>query len=102
MYRSVTGPLLESAKRLAAEMAPTTLAIQEPMGCSAATAVGQELANEREGMGGYLAGGIVIPVIMPLIGLGASPTPPSTELRRVHDSDLACFQEGYRNQGRAK
>ena len=95
------GPLLESAKAKAVEMAPELLS-QAPVGCAEATANGQELANRREGMGGYLAGGIFIPVIMPLIGMAARPSPPASELRNVHSDDLGCFQDGYRERGRAK
>jgi hypothetical protein len=94
------GPLLESAKRLATEMTPI-VAVQ-PMGCSEATAAGQELADRREGSAGYLVGGIFIPVIMPLIGMVSNPAPPASEIRNIDSDDLACFQEGYRDRGRSK
>ena len=97
---ATAGPLLESAKRLAAEITPTIAA--QPMGCSEATAAGQELADRREGSGGYLVGGIFIPVIMPLIGMASSPAPPAAEVRNVDSADLACFQDGYRARGRSK
>ena len=47
-------------------------------------------------------GGIFIPVIMPLIGMVSSPSPPAAELRNIDSADLACFQDGYRDRGRAK
>lgn len=99
-WAATAGPLLESAKRLAAEITPTIAA--QPMGCSAATAAGQDLADQREGSGGYLAGGIFIPVIMPLIGMVSSPTPPAAALGDIDDADLGCFQDGYRDRGRSK
>ena len=100
---SEAGPLLDSALKLAANTRLDAPASQQPMGCAAATAAGQDLANQREGMGGYLVGGIFIPVVMPLIGgLVANPTPPASELLDVHDDDVDCFREGYRERGRSK
>ena len=100
------GPLLTAALRSAAETRPGPFAIstgtQQALGCAGANAAGQELADRREGMGGYMAGGIFIPVIMPLIGMASSPTVPASELRNVDDADLACFQEGYRERGRSR
>ena len=80
---AVAGPLLEAAMRKAAEIRPTV--VEQPMGCAAATAAGQDLADRREGSGGYLAGGIFIPVIMPLIGMAASPTAPAAEIANLDD-----------------
>ena len=97
---AVAGPLLEAAMRKAAEIRPTV--VEQPMGCAAATAAGQDLADRREGSGGYLAGGIFIPVIMPLIGMAASPTAPAAEIANLDDADVACFQDGYRERGRSK
>lgn len=99
--------LRESASRIAREQAAELVAgaaqqPQQPMGCSAATAAGQALADEREGMAGYLVGGLFIPIIMPLIGLAASPQPQAADVLNVHDDDLACFQDGYRDTGRGK
>ena len=39
---------------------------------------------------------------MPLIGMVSSPMPPAVAVQDVDDSDLACFQDGYRLRGRQK
>ena len=96
------GPIIESAERIASRMMPTVAVAVQPVGCSEAMAAGAALADRREGSTGYLVGGIFIPVIMPLIGMATSPSPPAAEIQRVDDADLACFQDGYRDRGRSK
>jgi len=97
---AVAGPLLESAIRKATVIRPTI--VEQPMGCAEATATGQDLADQREGSGGYLVGGIFIPVIMPLIAMASRPTAPAAAITNLDDADVACFQDGYGDRGRSK
>ena len=97
---AVAGPLLESAIRKASGITATN--VEQPLGCAGATAAGQDLADRREGSVGYLVGGLFIPIIMPLIGMASNPSAPAAEIANLDDADVGCFQDGYRDRGRAK
>ena len=59
---------------------------QVAVGCVQGTN-GANLADRRDGSAGYLVGGILIPVIMPLIGMASNPSPPTAEIQQVDDAD---------------
>ena len=99
---AVAGPILDAANRIASGMVPASAGAGAQVGCAQATADGAEAAERREATTAFLYGGIVLPVIMPIIGMVSSPTPPASELRSVADGDVDCFREGYRETGRAR
>ena len=99
------GPILESARRAADRAAPAFVGagIGQPMGCAAANAAGQEAALVVETSGRWIAGGLVAPVVAPLLAAWVSnPSPPAGLVATRDEADLACFQQGYRARGRAQ
>ena len=99
---AAAGPILDSAERFAARISPAVVSAGQGVGCSQAMVNGAAAADRHEGSMGYIVGGIFIPIIMPLIGMAASPSPPASEIVQTDDADMACFQEGYRSRGRSK
>ena len=99
------GPLLESARRAADRAAPAFVGagIGRPMGCVAANVAGQEAALHVETSGRWLVGGLVAPVVAPLLATWVSnPSPPVGIVATWDEADLACFRQGYRARGRAQ
>ena len=99
------GPILESARRAADRAAPAFVGagIGQPMGCVAANAAGQEAALHVETSGRWLVGGLVAPVVAPLLATWVSnPSPPAGLVATQDEADLACFRQGYRARGRAQ
>lgn len=91
------GPILESAARLAAQVQPG-----RPPSCVTAAAAGRDAAELRERSTAYFVGGIVLPVVMPLLARATSPSPPAALVERQGTAYAACFRDGYRQRGREK
>ena len=91
------GPILESAERLVAGVQPS----RSPR-CLSATLAGRDAADRREGSRAYFVGGILLPVVMPLLARASSPTPPAALVERQSTADASCFRDGYRQRAREK
>lgn len=89
------GPILESAERLAAGVQP-----RRSPPCLTAALAGRDAADRREGSRAYFVGGIVLPVVMPLLARASSPTPPAALVERQGSADAGCFRDGYRQRAR--
>ena len=64
-------------------------------GCGAET-VGRARADaSRVGTGGYLAGGLFLPVIMPLIADGGTSNPPFVATDGMSPADARCYTAAY-------
>ena len=91
------GPILESAERLAAGVQPS----RSP-NCLAAALAGSDAADRREQGTGYFVGGILLPVVMPLLAHVTTPSPPAVVAERQGTAAATCFRDGYRQRGREK
>ena len=91
------GPILESAQRFAAGVQP-----QRSAPCLRATLAGRDAAERREQGTGFFVGGILLPVVMPLLAGASSPSPPAALMERQSTADAACFRDGYRQRAREK
>ena len=72
------------------------------VGCTRAELNGRVAADQNEGSAGWMVGGVLLPIIMPLIAMASDPVPSAGALTGVDASDVACFNDGYRNRGRGK
>ncbi|MCY4029761.1 MAG: hypothetical protein OXH75_26030 [Acidobacteria bacterium] len=94
---AAAGPILESAERLAAEVQPRW---SPP--CLASTLAGRDAAEQREGSTAYFVGGILLPVVMPMLARATRPSPPAALEEGRSPADAACFRDGYRQRGQEK
>lgn len=90
------GPILESAERLAAGVQPS----RSQPSCLTASLAGRDAADQRERTGAYFVGGIVLPVVMPLLAGASSPTPPAALAEGRSSAAAGCFRDGYRQRAR--
>ena len=82
------GPIMNSVKRLAVQAAPGD--------CQQPVLAKGEAAAEQKGTGGYIAGGIFLPVIMPLIAdAGSSPQPPVIQVQGMDQQTASCYSAAY-------
>ena len=94
---AAAGPILESAERLAAGVQP-----RRSPPCLTATLAGRDAADRRERSRAYFVGGILLPVVMPLLARASSPTPPAALVEGQSAADAGCFRDGYRQRAREK
>ena len=101
-----TMPIIESALRHAASMrlgvSRETTGIFQPAGCSAMAAEGSQDADSRQGTGGWIAGGALMPVLMPILAHVMTPTPPADTALQFTGEDARCYSAGYTSRASAK
>lgn len=91
------GPILDSALRIAAGMPLEKVHSSSQLGNCQETVIAkaERTANDR-GVGGYVAGGFFLPIIMPLIADGgATPQAPLATLQGLDSGSAACFNAAY-------
>lgn len=102
------GPLLASALRAASQVAPEGVS-QGPPGaamCQQFVQRGEEDGLERQGRGGWLAGGLALNVffvpVMPIIAYSTDPAPPVDVLAELEPDDMRCYATGYVRAAKGK
>ena len=100
MHRAVVAIVLVVAAPVAGQQ--VTTGFGSPIECVRAAGAGEAEAERIEGSAGWTLGGVLLPGIMPLIASTTDPLPPASLYRQQETATLACFEEGYRRQARAK
>ena len=96
------GPILDRARELAASSAPGGLAgVQQP-GCDPALVVSALDDASRVGTGGFLAGGLLLPVIMPLIADGSASNPPFAVTSGMPADEARCYSAAWTEEVRQR
>ena len=89
------GPILDRARELAASSAPGGLpGVQQP-GCDPALVASARDDASRVGTGGFLAGGLLLPVIMPLIADGSASNPPFATTSGMAPDEARCYSTAW-------
>ena len=89
------GPLLERARELAAASAAVRLPGVEQAGCDPAVVANALDDASRVGTGGFLAGGLLLPVIMPLIADGSASNPPFAVTSGMAPDEARCYSAAW-------
>ena len=88
------GPLLASAMRHAEKITLDPVAVP-PAGCQAAGRQGAADARQRQGRTGWIAGGVFLPVIMPVLAYAVRPQPPAERMLAYGVDDARCYAASY-------
>lgn len=92
----LAGPIIERARALAARTVPEpSSAGAQQNRCAPELVTRARNDASRVGTGGYLAGGLVLPIIMPLIAGGMSSNPPFTATNGMNPDDARCYSAAY-------
>lgn len=91
----LAGPIIERARALAARTVPGTIISAQQNRCAPELVTRARNDASRVGTGGYLAGGLVLPIIMPLIAGGMSSNPPFTATNGMNPDDARCYSAAY-------
>ena len=91
------GDILDSAMRHAegVRLARTG----QPGGCAAASAAGALDGRTRQGAVGWALGGLVLPIIMPIVAHTSTPQLPADAVLQYHADDARCYTAGYSDAG---
>ena len=89
------GPLLDRARELAASSAPVRLPGVQQTGCDPAVVASALNDASRVGTGGFLAGGLLLPVIMPLIADGSASNPPFAVTSGMAPEEARCYSAAW-------
>ena len=89
------GPILDRARELAASSAPGRLPGVQQTGCDPALVASALDDASRVGTGGFLAGGLLLPVIMPLIADGSASNPPFAVTSGMPPDEARCYSAAW-------
>ena len=89
------GPILDSANRYASQLTPD-------LGCQRAMNAGDAAAQGQGASARWLVAGIFLPGLMPLAAGSTDPLPSTAARGGLAGSDAKCFEDGYRQRGRAE
>ena len=81
---------------------PVAPAGVQQTGCAAEIVGRARGAASRVGTGGYLAGGLVLPVIMPLIADGSASPPPFDATNGMNPDEARCYSAAYSDDVRQR
>ena len=98
------GPLLDSALQRAKETRFLTVAAQPAAqpSCAAAASAGTTDGRQRQSSVGWFVGGIVLPVIMPIVAHVTTPQPPADTVLQYSGDDARCYSAGYSDAASGK
>lgn len=94
---SAAESLLVQARAKAQTMRVRTAAQPAADACQAAADQGTEDAQRRQGRGGWIAGGILLPVIIPIVAHVSSPQAPADSVVRFTAEEARCYEVSYRD-----
>ena len=96
--------LLEQAMRRASTVQAGTVAgvAVQPVGCPAAADAGGRDGRQRQGMVGWFLGGLILPVIMPIVAHVSTPQPPADTVLQYSGDDARCYAAGYSDAAAGK
>ena len=90
--------ILDQAAELASRMTLARSAVgglQQAGGCD--NQIVMQGANDAEntGTGAYMAGGFLLPIVMPIIAGGGNPSPPFATTMNMDGDEARCYSSGY-------
>ena len=88
--------ILETALERVSEIQPTVA------GCAAASTAGASDGRQRQGMVGWFAGGLLLPVIMPIVAHVSTPQPPALTVLQYSGDDARCYAAAYSDAASSK
>ena len=94
-------PLLASAMRHAEKFTLDPVAAP-PTGCQAAARDGAADARQRQGRAGWVVGGVLLPVIMPVLAHVLTPQPPAERMLAYGVDDARCYAASYSETAQRK
>ena len=87
------GSLLDQARERAAV---TQLQfVRQPVGCALAARAGAEDGRQRQSAADWFLGGLLLPVIMPILAHVSTPQPPVAAVLQFTDDDALCYSAAY-------
>lgn len=89
--------LVQARAKAARTMHVRTAAQPAADACQAAADQGTEDAQRRQGRGGWIAGGILLPVIIPIVAHVSSPQAPADTVVRFTAEEARCYEVSYRD-----
>ena len=95
------GPLLASAMQHAEKITLDPVAAP-PTGCQAAARDGAADARERQGRAGWIVGGVLLPVIMPVLAHVLTPQPSAERMLAYGVDDARCYAASYSETAQRK
>ena len=94
------GGILDSAMRHAAGVRLARAG--QPSGCAAASAAGAMDGRTRQGAVGWALGGLVLPIIIPIVAHASTPQPPADAVLQYNPDDARCYSAGYSDAAGSK
>ena len=94
-------PLLASAMRHAEKFTLDPVAAP-PTGCQAAARDGATDARQRQGRAGWVVGGVLLPVIMPVLAHVLTPQPPAERMPAYGVDNARCYAASYSETAQRK
>ena len=67
----------------------------QQVGCPAAAEAGGQDGRQRQGMVGWFLGGLVLPIIMPIVAHVSTPQPPAETVLQYSGDDARCYAAAY-------
>ena len=95
------GPLLASAMQHAERITLDPVAAL-PTGCQVAARDGAADARERQGRAGWIVGGVLLPVIMPVLAHVFTPQPSAERMLAYEVDDARCYAASYSETAQRK
>lgn len=95
------GPILASAMRHAEEIT-LEAAVAQPTDCQVTAHDGATDARQRQGRAIWVAGGVIMPIIMPVLAHIITPQPPADALLAYSVDDARCYAASYSETAKRK
>lgn len=95
------GPPLASAMRQAERITLDPVATP-PTGCQAAARDGAADARQRQGRAGWIAGGVLLPILMPVLAYVLTPQPAAERMLAYGVDDARCYAASYSETAQRK
>ena len=101
------GELLDQAMRRAHGVQPSfagSAGVMETqqVGCPEAAEAGGQDGRQRQGTVGWFLGGLILPVIMPIVAHVSTPQPPADTVLQYSGDDARCYAAGYSDAAASK
>ena len=95
------GPLLASAMRHAQEITLDPVATP-PTDCEAAARDGAAHARQRQRRVGWIIGGVLLPIVTPVLAYVVTPQPPANVMLAYNVDDARCYAASYSETAQRK
>ncbi len=76
--------------------------MMQPVGCSAPAQAGASDGRQRQGTAGWFLGGLILPVLMPIVAHVSTPQPPADTVLQHSGDDARCYAAAYSDAAAGK